>query len=94
MREARQVVERVHQALHEVGLGSLPQLGALLDRALLEIVVFGGETEVLVLQVRELSLEAGYRLLRELDQRAGLGRVRRLRPPRLLWIVAHKRSVN
>src|SRR5439155_26017337 len=75
--EARQVVERIDQALYQIGLRPLPQFRALLDRALLEIVVLGGEPEVLVLHVRELSLETDDRLLRRFDQRPGF-RARRL----------------
>src|SRR5439155_16818530 len=71
MREARQVVERVHQPQHEIRLRLLPRLGALLERALAEVVVLGGEPEILVLEIRDLTLQAGDRLLRRLDQRTG-----------------------
>src|SRR5207247_5917682 len=69
----------------------LPQIRAFFDRALLEVVVLGGEPEVLVLHVRELSLETDDRLLRRFDQRPGFRARRLLRGGglRLLWFVVH-----
>src|SRR5438034_219327 len=91
VREARQIVECIHQALYQIGLRPLPQIRAFFDRALLEIVVLGGEPEVLVLHVRELSLETDDRLLRRFDQRPGFRARRLLRGGglRLLWFVVH-----
>ena len=71
MREARQVVERVNQPQHQVALRLLPRLGALFEGALAKVVVLGGESEILVLEIRDLTLQAGDRLLRRLDQRTG-----------------------
>jgi len=89
VREARQIVQRIDQALHQIGLGPLPRLSALLDRALLEIVVLRSQPQVLVLHVRELTFETGDRLLRRLDQRAGFGTGRLVGRLWFLWLVVH-----
>ena len=79
VREARQVIERVHQTQHEIGLRLLPRLGPLLERALAKIVVLRGQPEILVLEIRDLALQPGHRFLRWLDQGAGpLGRRSRI----------------
>src|SRR5207249_5488330 len=76
-------------SLYQIGLRALPQLRTLLDGAFLEIVVLGGEPEILVLQFRELSLDPDDRLLRGLDQRPGFRTHRLLGRLRLLWLLVH-----
>ena len=89
VREARQIVERIHQALYQIGLRPLPQLRPLLDGAFLEIVVLGGEPQIPVLHLRQLSLETDDRLVRRLDQRPGFRAGRLLGWLRWLWLVVH-----
>src|SRR5207245_8279150 len=79
------------EALYHVRLGLPPHFGALLRAALAEVVVLGGEAEILVLQLGELAFETGHRLLRQLDERAfGRGGGGGIRRPRLLcrlWLL-------
>src|SRR2546428_7161816 len=83
VREARQVVERVHEARHHLGLRLAPHFGPLPRHPLAEVVELGGEPEMLVLRLGQLGGELGDRLLepphgcgRGLDQRrAGAGAV-------------------
>ena len=70
VRKAREIVERVDQTMQQVRLGLGPELGALFVGTLTKIVVFGGQPEVTVLQLGELRLEAGHRLLGRLEQRS------------------------
>lgn len=99
VREARQVVQRIGEARHEVRLGSDPRLGTFLGRALLVVLVLGGEAEVAVLELVALRLEPHDRLIGGLDgQRNGIGsrgggrrrgRLRRLRLQSVLLLVGH-----
>ncbi len=57
MGEASQVLEGIDEAAEQVGLRLAPQLGALLARALAEVVVLGGEAQMPVGEVGELALE-------------------------------------
>src|SRR5207244_12898749 len=87
-----QVVERVHKAPEEVGLSPAPQIRALFGGALAEIVVFRGQTEMFILHIRQLALEARHRFVRKLHKRPpGFGRCRALGVPAtwLFWLIVH-----
>src|SRR5438093_1037954 len=62
VREAGEVVQCVHETLPQVRLSLRPQLSTLLERALAEVVVLGGEPKVCVL---------GHHLRRCRDRRFG-----------------------
>src|SRR6267143_5535402 len=49
VREARQIVQRVRQTSDKLRLRALPHLGALLGRALAEILEIGSESQMAVL---------------------------------------------
>jgi len=66
VREARQIVQRIDQPLHQIGLGRCHVSVRSLTERFLKLFVLGGEPQVLVLHVREVTLETGDRLLRRL----------------------------
>ena len=68
---AIEVVQHLEQLAEELGLPTLPRLGALPLRALPEVVVLGREAKMPILQFIALGVEAGQGRIWCLDREPG-----------------------